>query len=468
VTAILGVTWTLVTPVFQAPDENSHFAYLQVLAERFELPGDGQRQKFSTEQTLINNASNAEQAAQQPFVRMQWSAPAYQRWRDRTARLPDAARRDGGGPNPASANPPLYYLYETPAYLLGEGGDLATRLQLARLASVLWLLITVVGVWLLAGEVFARDRVLQLAAAGTAGLAPMVGFISASLNPDAMLFALWSLALWLGARVLKRGVTPLSAGVLFATVGIACVVKATSFALLPGALLVLAIAAARLGREGWRRSVAALSFAVLGLALTIGMWVVVSRTLDRAAAAQVAEAGTAAQINLRELGSYVWQFYLPRLPFQTSALRPTEHIAAYDIWLKTAWASFGWQEVNFAGFVYIGLAGVTGIFSAAALARLWRRWRTLDRATLAFFAVVFGALLVGLHWTEYLHLKTNAGAFTSGRYLLPLVGLAGLVVAEAVSWMPPAGRAVAVATTLGGFFVLDLFSFGLVLERFYA
>lgn len=38
-------------------------------------------------------------------------------------------------------------------YLATSGSDLLTRLQTVRVVSVLWLLLTVVGAWLLAGEV---------------------------------------------------------------------------------------------------------------------------------------------------------------------------------------------------------------------------------------------------------------------------------------------------------------------------
>src|SRR3954452_15814444 len=84
-TALLGVAWALVTPVFQAPDENSHFAYVQSLAERFALPGDKTRPKASTEQDLAASVSNADQAAAQLPVRMEWSKAAYERWRARAA-----------------------------------------------------------------------------------------------------------------------------------------------------------------------------------------------------------------------------------------------------------------------------------------------------------------------------------------------------------------------------------------------
>jgi 4-amino-4-deoxy-L-arabinose transferase-like glycosyltransferase len=469
-TALLGVAWSLVTPAFQAPDENKHFAYLQELGEDFDLPGQPGRPTESTEHVLANSASNAEQAAQQIGVNMEWSERAYERWRAAQAQLPSAEHGDGGGPNPASPNPPLYYLYEVPAYRLGASGDIFTRLQLARLASVFWLLVTVMGVWLLAGEVFRRDRLLQLAAAGTAALLPMVQFISASVNPDAMLYALWTIALWLGVRLLKRGLSVVGCGLFFGVVGAAMVVKATSIALLPGAALVFLIAAVRHWRAsgGSVRTIGAAAAASLaGLALTDGVWIAVSKLLDRAAAAQLSQVTTTQVFNLRELASYLWSYYLPELPFQQGTFR-AEPLPVYDVWFKTSWASFGWLEVTFPWFVYAGLLVITAVVLALALSTLWRVRQRIDRATFAFLAVVALALLAGLHWTEYWWMRSDRGPFNTGRYLFPLVGVAGLVVAAAAYRLRPSSRRVFVAVALSGLFVFDLFSLGLVMERFYA
>ena len=67
-TLLLGVTWSLVTPAFQAPDENSHFGYVQQLAERFELPGRVDEPLFSTEQQVAASDSNSDgrRAVQHP------------------------------------------------------------------------------------------------------------------------------------------------------------------------------------------------------------------------------------------------------------------------------------------------------------------------------------------------------------------------------------------------------------------
>ena len=284
-----------------------------------------------------------------------------------------------------------------------------------------------------------------------------------------MLYAGWSIVLWLGVRLLRRGLSPWRASALLAAVGVACLVKATSYALLPGTVLVLGVALWR-APVSRRRRVAAICAGVGGIAVTLGAWVAFAQSAHRPIASQVTSIATGAGpgLNVRELASYLWQFYLPRLPFQQPSHLQTPTLPVYDVWLKQAWGAFGWQEVQFPGWLYAALVAATVGIVAVALSGLWRARRAVDWAVPAFLAVVVLSLLAGLHWTEYRFLSRRLGAFNSGRYLLPLAGVAGLTLAQALRRLRPPARAVAVAGVLGGLFVLDLYSLGLMLVRFYA
>ncbi|HEY6760996.1 MAG TPA: DUF2142 domain-containing protein [Baekduia sp.] len=465
VSALVGLTWSLVTPALQVPDENSHTAYVQSLGTRFALPGDPHRQMFSAEQMLAASVSGADQAAAQPATKMAWS-PLDQKIYDKgAAGLPSTSRSDGGGPNPASSNPPLYYLTAAVAYVI-SGGSFFSALFAERLVSVLWIMVAVLGTWLLAGECARRNRLVQVGAAGTVALLPMVGFLSGGVGPDSALLATWSLAMWLGVRLIRHGRWWPDAVALGLVTGAACVVKATGYALVPAVLLAAIIAWRRFGGRVPRTVLGAIA----GLFAVVGVWYVVAAITHHAAAAQVGEVttGSSTPFNLRQFVSYVWQFYLPRVPGQDVAIgKPAGGLAVYETWLKGAWGRFGWLEITWAERVYTVATIVTIGFSLLAGMRLIQRRRSVDWAVVAFLALVIVALLGGVHWTDY-HQIVGGAQFAQGRYLLPLVPIVGLVVAYTVRLVPVGYRGAATASILGSLVVLQLFSLVEVLERFYA
>lgn len=451
---LLGVAWAMLTPPLQAPDETTHFAYAQALAERGTSPGDPGRATFSTEQRLLQDAAATQSPALTPSGRPSWSSAAAARWRRAEAALPREARGDGGGPNPASLNPPLYYAYGALPYWAGSGTTMVDRLRLMRLASFLFALVTVVGTWLLAGEAFGRDRIRQLAAAGTVGLLPMVTFVSASFNPDALLWAAVSLTLWLAVRVVWRGLTPGSAAALVAVTAVGAATKLVFLALGPTLALALGVG---LWRRGGRRDGPSgrvlLAIAAAGLA---GM-----------AALGLAAGAMTGRVDLRIFASYLWQYYLPRLPFQQD-FPALGGLPAYEVWVKTGWAAFGWFETRLPEPIYVVLALFTLVVALAAIAALWRARHRLDPAVMISLTLAPLSLLFLLHLVEAYSITVGQGAIGQGRYLLPLAPLGGLGVGAALTLLRPGGRPLAVGGLLALLFALQLLSLAVVADRFYA
>jgi 4-amino-4-deoxy-L-arabinose transferase-like glycosyltransferase len=463
-TLLLGCVWALVVPPFQAPDENAHVAYVQSLAEHGALPGDAGRQFQSTEQLAGAEAANADQTAQQLFVKPEWSTRRHDAWLAR--QFSHQERSDGGGVNPASSNPPLYYLSLVPSYQAASGGDLFDRVSAMRLTSVLFLLLTVTAAWLLAGEIFGRNRPLQLAAASVPALLPMVTFVSASVTPDSLLYALWGLALWLGARLINGSGDGRDVAAIVAVAALAVLTKATSYALLPAVLVAVLTYAVRAG-GGTRRLALTLTVVAVTFAVVAGPWYVTARLEDRPASGQLAGSAPASAVDYREFASYVWQYYLPRLPFQTRYGALGKYPQAYETWFKQSIGAFGWLETRWPGRVYAALFVIAVLIGAAALVAVVRRRRDLDPMLLVFFATAVVVLIAGLHWNEY-RLSEGSGVLASqGRYLFPLVSLAGLVVATALTTVPTRLRGGALGAVVGGLSALQLFAIALVVTRFY-
>ena len=191
-------------PPWQSPDELAHFGFAQSLAENFTIPHTAGAPQASSDLTAANGAVGADRGA---F----WPTPAPPDWRrsDYSAYLAaehaaPPSRSDGTGPSTATNNPPLYYLVAAAAYLIGHGGTPFGQLYSIRIFGVLLLIVTTIAAWLLAGEVFGRRRLPQLGCAAVAGLLPMASFMSTAVNPDALVITLWTLVLWLGARVINH------------------------------------------------------------------------------------------------------------------------------------------------------------------------------------------------------------------------------------------------------------------------
>ena len=468
--AILTVAWALLVPPWQSPDELAHFGYSQTVAEDLRLPGTEPGSALSTEHLLASRASNAQRIAGNPAAKPFWSKRLYEQWTRRP--LPDGARADGGGTspdgfaNPARTNPPLYYAWSTLPYYAASGGDVFDRLYLMRIWSGLLLLVGVAATWLLVGELTGPRPLLQLAAAAVVGLQPMAVFISASVNPDSLLIALSAVLLWLGVRVLRRGLTPANGLGLGAALAAAILTKGTAYAFAPAVLVALAIGIARLESSGARRRAALAAGAAA--ALPVGIWVLVARLADRPAINQIGTGTGAEGIDLPGPFSYLTQYYLPHLPSQQPLPESFPDLPVFEIWVKGGWANFGWLEVHFPDALYVVLAAITALLLALGALAVVRSGLRARWDVLVFLAAAALGLLGGLHLTEYRVMMRDALPFTQGRYLLPALPLLGVSVAAALTLVRARWRAVAGAVVAAALLGLQLFSLGLVAARYYA
>lgn len=471
--ALLGVAWALIVPPWQSPDEPQHFAYAQSLAERFALPPSGPnvpvpggRPAASAAQSLADGAVGASREAFYPgAVPPDWSAADFAGYL--AAVRHDPSPSNGGGQSSAGANPPLFYLYSDLAYWAADAGsDAFSQLYAMRIWGVLLLLVTTLGGWLLAGEVLGPRRDAQLACAAATGLVPAATFISTSVNPDALMVALWTVALWLGARVIiRRG--PRAESVIVGLVTAAAVLtKATSYALVPAVLLAMVLGWRR-QPSGERRSVAAQFLApVAALALPVLGWLSLSAALGRAAVNKIPSAPRTHPFSIPQFLSYLWQFYLPRLPFM-STFRETAGLPLYDLWIREGWGVFGWRNVAMPGFVYAILAAVSGAIAIAAAAVLVRIRDRLRLELLAFFGLALLALLAGLHVSDYRTIIAGQAALIQGRYLLPVVSLLGLTIGLLVARAPRRWRGAACGTVVAGMLLLQVLALATIAGGYY-
>jgi 4-amino-4-deoxy-L-arabinose transferase-like glycosyltransferase len=336
----------------------------------------------------------------------------------------------------ATSAPPLYYALEAVPYLASPSHNFLDRLLLMRLFSAVCAALTVLATFLFLRELFPGTPWAWTVGALGVAFQPMFAFISGGVNNDNLLYVSSAFTFLAVARAFRRGLTPARGAAIGAALAVGLLTKLNAFALLPGvalALLFLVHRAAPDARPAARKG-AALAGAVavapylLYMLLNVSLW-------DRRAfsTGEVATPSTRAghPQTLGEELSYIWQLYLPRLPF----LRDTfpGPFPLWDLWFRGFIGRFGWLDYDFptwvnrlALWIYLPLLGLVGAALAAGRRRLRRRWAELASYTV----MALGVLLVIGH-AGYAAWASGGYPFEQPRYLLPLLPLYGALLALA-------------------------------------
>jgi hypothetical protein len=461
--------WAFTTPAGHVPDEPQHIAYAQYLAETGKLPRAVPGGVFSPEEGTLFAGMNFNNVAGNATGRPPWTATEDRAIDDALAADP-GRRPDGAGTN-ATNNPPLYYGLGVIPLKLASGGDFLDRLLALRILSVL-----LTGLAAAFAFLFLREHLPGTPWAWPAGaialaVQPLVGFITGGVNNDAGLLAAGTAVLWLVARAFRRGLDRPTAIGLGAALGLGMVTKATVAALVPGVVVAVAVLVLRTAPDERRRVLRLAGVAIAVAAAPVLLYVVLNGTVwDRSLwsngvpGSESATGGQPAQ--LTGFLGYLWQFYLPRLPFMNDQ---QVGLPLYNVWFKGVIGRYGWLDTSFAEWVYTFALCVFAVVVALAGRAFWRGRRALAerRGELLAYAALVGGLLFVIGWSGYSGRLANGFIFEQARYLFPLAGLYAALVALAARgagrrWGPAVGATVVVLAC--GHALLSAL---LVVDRFY-
>jgi 4-amino-4-deoxy-L-arabinose transferase-like glycosyltransferase len=469
-----ALAWSLITPPFHVPDETGHVAYLQHLAETGTIPNTPDAAVFSAEQARTLEALAFPSVVGRPRDRTLFST-----LQDRGLDEVEGAglsRKSAGGTVESSNQPPLFYGMEALVYHASPSKDLVFRLWLMRVLSCVLSAATAVFAFLFLRELFAEPWTWTVGGLVVA-FQPVFGFIGSGVTPDTLLFTASAALFFALARAFRRGLTPRTGLLIGAALAVGGLAKLNFLALVPGALLALALLLWR-DRRGDARG-GALRGAAIALAIPVvlaAIYVALNVTVwDRSAwgggaelAAEVAagkDASGGRAIGIRDQLSYTWQLYLPRLPFMNDQF---EYFPPWATWFKGGVGLFGWLDTPFPSWVYWLAFGIAVPLVALAALGLWRRRDALRGRLpeLAVYAVLVAGLLGSIGVLGLRYREETGNIFEQARYLLPFLALYG---AFAVTAALGAGRR---ARTVGGLLVLlaaahGLFAQLLVISRFY-
>jgi Predicted membrane protein (DUF2142) len=462
-----AVCWSVITPPFQVPDEPSHFAYTQQLAENKQLPTSGGSDLSPEEEVVLRDLHQA-RVSLHPENHTISSGAEQRRLQKDLAR--GLSRKGGGGAEGAASDPPLYYLLEVVPYELGSAATLLDQLELMRLLSALMAGLTALFVFLFVREVVPAVPWAWVVGGLSVALAPLLGFMSGAVNPDSMLFAVSAAVFYCLARGFRRGLTRRLAIVIGALTAAGFLTKLNFIGLAPGAILGLIVLTIRAARTVGRRN-ALLSLGIaLGIAASPAVLYSVANLLSNHPVLGIVSTtlghGTPSRSILDEI-SYTWQFYLPRLPGMTNYFPGIS--TTRDLWFNKLVGFYGWLDTPFPAWVDNLALVPAGLLAVLLLHALIRAHAALREHLVEL--LVYGTMVVGLMAligaSDYLKRSTEGLDFAQPRYLLPLLPLVGValaLVARGVGrrWGPSVGALIVVL-----FLAHDAFSQLQVVSRFY-
>lgn len=462
-----AAAWSIVTPPFQGRDEVDHFAYVEQIAETGTLPSNGHEEgTYSPQETRVLEGLHYYQVRFTPY-RHTITTEAEQR-RLMADDQAGASTIGTGEAGVATSEPPLYYALQTIPYFLARG-DILVQLQLMRLFSAVLGAITALLVFAFLRETLPRAPWAATVGAVCVALQPLFGFMSGSLNPDVLLFAISAAIFYCLARAFRRGLSRRLAALLGLLVLAGLLTKLNFVGLLPGVLVGLAVLSSREVRGRGREALPTVTIAAGTALAPIALYVLRNLLTGRPALGVLAH--TAEEITGRSLwheASYVWELYLPRLPGMD---RYFLGIATFkDIWFDRSVGLYGWMDTMFPQWVD-NVALVLAVAVALLCTRELVRVRHALRARLTelgvYAAITLGVVvMLGLasYTSDAIVHKNGLG---EPRYLLPMLPLLGAALALAVRgagrrWAPVAGAALVVL-----FIGHDVFSQLQVIARYY-
>ncbi len=436
-----GIAWGLITPLFETPDEAGHVAYVQYVAETGKPPtGRSGLSHFSAQQRRLLDALRWKAVQRHKDVHVPGTA-AYSKRLQRTVDAP-ANRQSAGGYTTDTNNPPLYYFGAAAVYHLSPWTSLPDRVHLLRLLSALLAATTVLFVFLFLRELLPSEPWAWTVGALAVAFQPMFGFTSAGVTGDTVLYASSAGTFFLFARAFRRGLTPRLGAALGAVAVVGLLSKLNMVGLAPGILfgliaLVLKVDSDR-RPEAIRGALAALGV----IALPVATYMFLNSTVwDRnlwfgtsgvpPISIKVPWVHYPKSKSIFEFASYLWQFYLPRLPVMHTVYFDSYQLR--DIWFNGFIGQFGWLDYKFPHWVYDGaLAVALGLLALATreLVRLREVLRSRLWELSTYVVLTFGLLLL-IAGTAFSARLDGAVGYEQPRYLFPLLALYGALIALA-------------------------------------
>lgn len=206
-----ALSWIIIVPIWQYPDEQAHFAQVQYIAEVGGIPQNNKSRDTSLEVAISERILGTERDdlgnnkfTYHPEFKLNYSNTTIGPDEEIITSLPKSARRDFVK-NEATLNPPLYYNLAAIVYKVFSSGSLFTRVLAIRIMSALIFLGTIIVAYKIGQLIFSRDKILPITLAAIVAAKPMLVFSSTGVLPDTLVVFEFSLFILISLQIIIKG-----------------------------------------------------------------------------------------------------------------------------------------------------------------------------------------------------------------------------------------------------------------------
>ena len=205
-----GLTWIIIVPLWQYPDEQAHFGQIQYRAEKNGIPESNTSFDISYEVDLAEKVMGTQRDeggnnkyTYHPEYKQPFSQSLNGPQEIAIKNLPPQARSQMVK-REATLNPPLYYLAGAVVYKAFASADLFTRVFAIRIMSLVIFMGTIFIAFKI-GQLIFKEKVLQLALPVVIAFKPMLVFVSTGILSDTLTIFMFSLFTLFCLKIIIQG-----------------------------------------------------------------------------------------------------------------------------------------------------------------------------------------------------------------------------------------------------------------------
>lgn len=282
------IFWSLVTPIFEFPDEQAHITTVNYLLHQKELPQDKDRRLskelkkpvvtadlsveiLETEKYLgtFRDQSGNNKFTYHPEYRPEYTNLLSGKFEEEIIALNTQENQKTYVGEEAARYPRLYYDYLTTWYDLASSGDIILRSYILRIGNITLALLTTFAIYHVGLLIFGKQS-HALTLSLLVMLQPMYSFLSAGVNSDNLHNLLFTLVIYCGVKLVKDG---FSAKLFFGTltaITLDIITKPQGYISLP--IILLAVLINIIQTKKWKLLWGLVALGIISILLILSPW----------------------------------------------------------------------------------------------------------------------------------------------------------------------------------------------------